>query len=56
MIESNNMKLSFTNLDRIYVVFISFYYYNYYYYRLTNVSQIEPQALLKLTRKCYQNY
>ena len=28
MIESNNMKLSFTNLDRIYVVFILFCFNN----------------------------
>ena len=28
MIESNNMKLSFTNFDRIYVVFILFRYDN----------------------------
>ena len=32
MVESNKMKLSFTNLDRIYVVFVLFYYYYYYYY------------------------
>ena len=30
MIELNNMKLSFTNFDRIYVVFILFNYYYYY--------------------------
>ena len=35
MVESNKMKLLFTNLDRIYVfmyLFFRYYYYYYYYY------------------------